>query len=75
MITSAPGAEPGGRQRQLTLTEAGKISYDLHLSERKSPEISVYPGGSVVVKAPKAVAQLDKEKLSCGAFYVIKRLP
>ena len=74
-MTSAPGAEPGVRQRQLTLTEASKISYDLYLSERKSLEISVYPDGSVVVKAPKAVAQADiEEKIRKRARWIQKQL-
>lgn len=54
-MTSATGPDIQGHHRQLAYGNS-VISYDLRYTDRKSLEISVYPDGSVVVKAPVTAA-------------------
>ena len=73
-MTSAMGSEIQGHHRQLTYGNS-VISYDLRYTDRKSLEISVYPDGSVVIKAPMIAALDDVEaKIKKRARWICKQL-
>ena len=73
-MTSAIGPEIQGHHRQLAYGNS-VISYDLRYTDRKSLEISVYPDGSVMVKAPVIAALGDVEaKIKKRARWIQKQL-
>ena len=73
-MTSAIGSEIQRHHRQLIYGNS-VISYDLRYTDRKSLEISVYPDGSVVVKAPMIAALDDVEaKIKKRARWICKQL-
>ena len=72
-MTSAPGT---GLQERRHLNYGDTIiSYALQFTDRKSLEISVYPDGAVVVKAPMIAALADVEaKIKKRARWIRKQL-
>ena len=72
-MTSALGTDLRER-RQLNYGDS-IISYVLQFTDRKSLEISVYPDGAVVVKAPMIAALADVEaKIKKRARWIRKQL-
>ena len=72
-MTPASGTDLRER-RQLNYGDS-IISYVLQFTDRKSLEISVYPDGSVVVKAPMIAALADVEvKIKKRARWIRKQL-
>ena len=73
-MTTTMGSDIQGYSRQLNYGNS-VISYDLQFTDRKSLEISVYPDGSVVVKAPMIATLGDVEaKIMKRARWIRKQL-
>ena len=73
-MTSAIRSEIQGHHRQMAYGNS-VISYDLRYTDRKSLEISVYPDGSVVIKAPMIATLGDVEaKIKKRARWIQKQL-
>ena len=74
-MTSASGTRPSRASAPTELMETAIIGYVLQFTDRKSLEISVYPDGAVVVKAPMIAALADVEaKIKKRARWIRKQL-